>query len=159
MIKKDLYLLTAFVCSACDGEIAPEEIKLIKELNKTENLFDGVDIDSCLKTYVSEINEKGIKFINSFVSDLGNADLSENEQIKVIDVAIKMIEADNKIEYAEVKFFKKLRAALSISDERILEVMPEIEDYLLPDINASEFKFDSDIKFENINFLSLTDKP
>ena len=44
-----------------------------------------------------------------------------------------MIEADNKIVYSEVKFFKRIRNNLTISDEDILEAYPINDDYLLPD--------------------------
>ena len=45
MIGNEIYLLTAFVCSACDGSIAPEEIELVNNLTKRTNLFDGLDIE------------------------------------------------------------------------------------------------------------------
>ena len=54
------------------------------------------------------------------------------------EVDIKAIEADNRIEYAEVKFFKKIRSRLTISDEAILAEHPNKEDFLLPDINITE---------------------
>ena len=61
-----------------------------------------------------------------------------SEQMFVIDFAIKTIEADERIEYSEIKFFKKIRRRLFISDEKILEKYPNKEDYLLQDINTVE---------------------
>ena len=49
-----------------------------------------------------------------------------------------MIEADHIIQYSEVKFFKKVRNRLTVSDEAILEKLPNSEDYLLPDISAED---------------------
>ena len=62
-----------------------------------------------------------------------------------------MIEADSLIQYSEVKFFKTIRSHLSISDDAILNVMPDKEEYLLPDIKAPDFILDEDIKFAEIN--------
>lgn len=82
---------------------------------------------------------------------LSAKEFSLEEQLEIIRIAIEMIEADGLILYSEVKFFKKLRSCLNVSDEAILNVMPEKEDYLLPDIKTSEFIFDEDIKFAEIN--------
>ncbi len=158
MIGNEIYLLTAFVCSACDGSIAPEEIELVNNLTKRTNLFDGLDIENKLNSYVAQINQCGMTFINEFISTLYTADLSDEEQLKIVDIAIKTIESDAKIEYSEVKFFKKLRAALSISDDKILDRIPEIEDYLLPDIQTQEFIFDPTINFKTIDLTKIQSK-
>lgn len=69
---------------------------------------------------------------------MSNSDLTVEEELKLVGLAIQMIEADNNIEYSEVKFFKKIRSRLSVSDEQILEHYPGKENFLLPDISASE---------------------
>ena len=65
-------------------------------------------------------------------------ELNETEQLQLVSFAFKAIEADNRIEYAEVKFFKKIRSRLIISDEAILEIYPDKEDFFLPDINIAD---------------------
>ena len=69
---------------------------------------------------------------------MSKEELTEEEQLLLIALSIKMIEADSRIEYSEVKFFKKIRARLSVSDEQILEQHPNKEDFLLPDVNVTE---------------------
>ncbi|MCM1139946.1 MAG: TerB family tellurite resistance protein, partial [Muribaculum sp.] len=126
---KEIYLLTAFVCAACDGEIAPEEVALVKQLCDKSSLFGDLDVEAKLNEYVSAINEHGMRFINNFLRVLEDADLTQDEQLEVVKIAIDMIEADGQILYSEVKFFKKLRPCLNISDEAILAVLPDKEDY------------------------------
>lgn len=128
-------LKTLFCCSACDGEIAQEEIELVKQLSHNVDRFRDINVEKVLNGYVSEINHQGRFFLHRYLNELSEAVLTESEQIELIDLAVKMIEADNVIQYSEVKFFKKLRGRLSISDTAILESMPAIEDYLLPDIS------------------------
>lgn len=152
---KEIYLLTAFVCSACDGDIASEEIGYVKDLCEKTKLFDGLDIQSILNKYVDAINERGLDFINDYLRLLQDTQMSDDEQLKILEIAITMIEADNVIQYSEVKFFKKLRNRLPISDEQILAVMPDKEDYLLPDIRTEEFEFDDSINFANIDLTTL----
>ena len=155
MIRNEIYLLTAFVCSACDGSIASEEIELVYNIAKQTDLFDGLDVENKLNSYVAQINQNGMSFINDYISTLYATDLSDEEQLKIIDIAIKIIESDSKIEYSEIRFFKKLRAALSISDDMILDKMPAIEDYLLPDIQIQEFVFDMTTNFEAIDLTKF----
>lgn len=149
---KEIYLLTAFVCAACDGEIASEEVALVKELCDKSSLFGDLDVEVKLNEYVSAINTHGMRFINDFLRELENADLTENEQLEIVKIAINMIEADGQILYSEVKFFKRLRPCLNISDEAILAALPDKEDYLLPDIRINDFTLDDDIQFAEINF-------
>ena len=123
---------------ACDGEIAKEEVGMVKRLSAEYGMFADVDIESYLNRWIIAINKNGASFLKSYLNELSEADLSLSEQMFVIDFAIKTIEADERIEYSEIKFFKKIRSRLSISDEKILEKYPDKEDYLLPDVNVVE---------------------
>lgn len=77
--------------------------------------------------------------------------LNETEQLLLVSLAIKAIEADNRIEYTEVKFFKKIRSRLTVSDEAILAEHPDKEDFLLPDISIAEApQWDDNIHFSQI---------
>lgn len=148
----EIYLHTAFVCSVCDGDIAPEEIALLKDWCDKSELFGDIDVEAKLNEYVESINKYGNRFIKKFLLLLEAKDFSNEEQLEIIRIAIEMIEANDLISYSEVKFFKKLRSYLDISDNAILEVMPDKEDYLLPDIKTSDIVFDEEIKFAEIIF-------
>lgn len=152
METNELYLKTLFCCSACDGEIAPEEVSLVKRLSLNDSTFEGLDVEKILNAYVEKINEQEKIFLKDYISEVSNATLSDEEQVKLIELAIKMIEADNQILYSEVKFFKKIRNRLSVSDEIILEALPNSEDYLLPDISAEDKDFEEVGNFAKISF-------
>lgn len=135
---KKLLLKTAFCCMACDGEIAEEEIALVRKLTKQSDLFVGLDVENELNRFVAEINEQGRSFLSNFIAEIADASLSEESELQVISIAFQTIEADESIEYAEISYFKRIRAKLRISDEKILQVFPGKEDYLLPDIQSRE---------------------
>ena len=147
METNELYLKTAFCCMACDGDIAPEELELIREYTSNNELFLHLDVESKLNEYVAEINQKGVLFLK----DIANLSLTEMQELNIVRIAIQMIEADNKVEYSEVYFFKKIRLNLNISDAVILENMPGKEDYLLPDIIQNEYEFILDAAFLTID--------
>lgn len=155
METNELYLKTLFCCSACDGEIAPEEVSLVKQISLNDSTFEGLDVENTLNSYIDSINEQGSIFLKDYLSEVANSTLSNAEQVKLIELAIKMIEADNQILYSEVKFFKKIRNRLSVSDDCILEKLPDSEDYLLPDISSEDKDFEKVGNFEQIYFAEI----
>ena len=147
--NNELYLRTAFACMACDGDIAVEEIALVKKMAEQSDLFSSIDVENKLNEYVNQINKQGRSFLSTYLSDLTNAGLTEKEEFEIVRIAIKTIEADNRIEYSEISFFKKIRQRLNLSDETILAEFPEKEDYLLPDIKMPD-EMNWNVHFENI---------
>lgn len=147
--KNELFLRTAFACMACDGDIATEEIALVKQFTEQSNLFSTIDVENKLNDYVAQINKQGRVFLTTYLNDIANAKLTEKEEMQIVSIAIQTIEADNKIEYSEVSFFKKIRQRLNVSDETILAIFPDKEDYLLPDIKMPE-EMSWNVLFENI---------
>lgn len=152
MGKEELLLKTIFCCIACDGDIVAEEINMVINTCTNDKLFSNIDVEKCLNSWVSKINEKGALFLQTYLKDISSFELNEQEQLLLVSLAIKAIEADNRIDYTEVKFFKKIRARLSISDEIILSKYPDKEDFLLPDINVSE----APIWNDNTHFSQLS---
>jgi uncharacterized tellurite resistance protein B-like protein len=159
-----LLLKTAFACMACDGDIDPREINLVHKLSQEEGLFQDEELQVELNALVDEFNIDSSAFISCYFTDLKTADLSKAEQILVIKNAINTIQADEKVEYREIKFFKSIRAMLPISDEEILAVFPDIEDYLEQDIinvsyedrlKALFFDKQTSPHFNNINLVDI----
>lgn len=152
MTKDELYLKTIFCCIACDGDIAIEEVNLVRNLCAKDNIFHSVDLEKLINSWISEINEQGGMFLQSYLNELNSMALTETEQLQLVSLAIKAIEIDNHVEYAEVKFFKKIRSILTISDEAILAEHPNNEIFLLPDINVTEIpQWDYSTHFSQIS--------
>lgn len=151
MTKQELYLKTMFCCMACDGEIAQEEIDMVKGVAMQTPILEGVDVENVLNAYVYKINHNGALFLRNYLNELSEEELTSAEELQIIDLALRMIEADKRIEYSEVKFFKKIRSRVSISDEQILEQHPDKEDFLLPDIDVMEKPvWNDNVTFANI---------
>lgn len=158
-----LYLKTAFCCMACDGDIAPEEVEKIKELQQ----FKEMDVQQLLSDYLSQLKAEGNVFLKKYLDEVKTASLTEDEECELANIAIQTIEVDKSVEYNEVAFFKKIRKRLNASDEKLLTAIPENpdvidqispEDYLLPDItNEDDLSLWSDTLF-NINDVLIEPK-
>jgi uncharacterized tellurite resistance protein B-like protein len=134
-----LLLKTAFCCAASNGTIEPQEITKIKELCEKSILFKDFDFQVEINLLVNKINTRGKEFISYYFDLIKNSTLTEQEELTLIDFAIQTIRADNETDYAEIKFFKNIRHRLKISDENILAVFPDIEQFLEEDIITDSF--------------------
>jgi uncharacterized tellurite resistance protein B-like protein len=149
-----LLLKTAFCCMASDGKIVPKEVKKIKELCAESPLFIDFDFGKEINILRAKINERGSEFIKYYFDLLNNTELSEDEELSIIEFAIKTINADEVIEYSEIKFFKAMRKCLNITDEIILSIYPDLEFYLEEDIHTGS-KLDKLIN----NYLGSVELP
>lgn len=131
-----LLLKTAFCCMASDGNIDKREVELIRKMCYNSHLFSDFDFGKEIKSLLNKINERGVEFIQHYFDLLNNSNLSQQEELTIIEFAINTINADDVVEYSEVKFFKAIRRCLNISDELILEVFPELDSYLEEDIDT-----------------------
>jgi len=142
-----LLLKTAFCCMACDGHIDNKEIDTIKTLCASSPLFIDFNFTAEINTLVTKLNERGKEFISYYFELLNSTSLSEQEELLLIDFAIKTINADEN---------------LKVSDEKILSIYPDIESWLEQDIITNNYldkikddylKASSIPKFEQIQSL------
>lgn len=134
-----LLLKTAFSCMACDGDIDKREIKLIKRLHKEKKTFGDLDVNTEMDNLLVAINKNGHQFMRDYFDELTASELTEANELNLIEVAIDTIKADEKVEYSEIKFFKVIRSKLKIDNDPILEKHPDFEDYLEQDIITDSY--------------------
>ena len=134
-----LLLKTAFCCMASDGNIDNREVALIKAMCENSPLFKDFNFTEEMNSLVGKINTRGKEFISHYFALLSKSELTEKEELTLIDFAIQTINADEQVEYSEIKFFKNIRHRLKVSDENILAVYPDIEQFLEEDIVTESF--------------------
>ncbi len=122
----------AFSVMACDGEVAESEVAEMKELLCNSPYFDGLDHEVELKLAFSDIKENGLKSIQSFFQTLETSDFSERQELQILEVLIRMVQADNKIDENELIFMHNIKNRLKLlSDEKIIVHFPRHIDLLL----------------------------
>ena len=154
-----MLLLTAFSCMACDGEIAGEELSLIKELDAKDKLFGDIEVGVELKKLKEQIDKEGNQFLKRYIGELGKSELTKEQELDLLNVAFRTILADNKVEYSEVKFFKVIRSNMKkLDDEVILSGIEGIEDYFVQDDIKAGYDVLYDSYFGNVDISHLTFK-
>lgn len=136
-----ILLKTAFCCLASDGNIDKREIDLIQSIFTNFDQYKNVNLKSKINSFIELYNEKGRDFFTFYFDLLKEATFSLDEELTIIDIAIRTIQADDLIEYSEIKFFKIIRHHLKATDSQILEKFPDIEIFLEEDI-ATESIYD-----------------
>jgi hypothetical protein len=134
-----LLLKTAFCCLASDGNIDQREVILLKAVFAEKEQYKDLNFEEKLNSFIKIYNEKGKQFFTFYFDLLKESNLTEEEELAVIDIAIKTINADELIEYSEIKFFKVIRHNLKVSDEEILKSYPDIGQYLEEDIITESY--------------------
>ncbi len=134
-----LLLQSAFCCMAADGNIDNREVALVTSMCEKSGLFGNFNLQEEINDLIGKLNTSGKAFIRRYFDLLKQASLSEQEELTLIDFAIQTINADEQVEYSEIKFFKNIRHRLKISDEKILSKFPGLEQYLEEDIITESF--------------------
>lgn len=123
-----IMLNTAFAFMTCDGHIHENEINLIRKIASENSLFENFDIELELDSLITGINAVGLEFLKDYFKMLDNADLSQNEELQLVEIAIQTLLADDRLDYNEKKFFKIFRSLLTVTDKQIKENVVGITD-------------------------------
>ena len=113
---------------ACDGQIHPKEIEELKQISDGTKFLDGLDIESELNIITAEFNERKRNFFSENFKQLAAAGLDESEKLIVMDVVLRMISADDRIDDNEAKFLRALKKRLDLSDELIRQRFGEVRE-------------------------------
>lgn len=128
--KKFLFK-SAVMTMACDGNIAEEEISEIKNMVFNEIYFMGFDHEDQLKDGIDDIKVNGKVAINQYLQELNSIELNEHQEILLVEVILKIIEADNEIQTSEIKFLQLVKSKLKIEEQTLIIKFPKQIDYLI----------------------------
>lgn len=128
---QNLLLKSAISVMACDGSIDESEIAEIRNMADNEIYFMGFDIEESFETSLSYLKQNGKKAINEYLDELSQLNLNEKQELILIEVLIRTIESDKKIEDNEVKFLQMVKSKLGVSEETIITQFPQQMKYLI----------------------------
>ena len=148
-----ILLLTSVCCIACDGKIANEEVETLKKLSQ-EELFGKEDVNQILPAVMDSLSKYGYVFVKSYLDLLDKSEFSEQQALQILNVATKIIYADEIVEYDEIKFFRSIRQKLNVSDELILENVDGVEDYWLSEDVLDTNTTAIEMNFNNADYIS-----
>lgn len=124
---KKLLFKVAFCTMVCDGHIDESEIDEMKMMDKNTTFFHDIDLSEELSELISELGKKGTQVINDVFKTLKDSILNPIQELIILEVALRIINADDKHDENEIKFIHFLRAQLKLHDEEIVGRFGEID--------------------------------
>jgi len=125
-LKKMLFKV-AFCAMAADGKIMPEEIEEMKIMDKNTSYFADIDLSEELNNLIYGFEIKGKKIIEELFNELHNAELTTIQELLVLEIALRIIAADDDYDANEIKYVKLLRSKLKVHNEIIKDRFGIIE--------------------------------
>lgn len=160
---KKILFKVAFCTMACDGNIDSREVEELKSMDKNTSFFDDVDLSDELDQLVKDFKSKGTKVIEELFLDLKQTKLNPIQELIVLEVALRIINADEKHDENEIRFIHFLRSKLELHDEIIIDRFGEVA---ILHTNAysknfeyskTEFEFAESLKFPDIGDVDQID--
>jgi hypothetical protein len=124
---KKILFKVAFCTMACDGHIDKREIDELQIMDKKTSFFEAIDLSEELKQLIKDLDKKGTKVIEELFVCLRETKLNPIQELLVLEVALRIINADNKHDENEVKFIHLLRSKLELHDEIINDRFGELD--------------------------------
>lgn len=143
---KKLLFKIAFCTMACDGHIDKREIEEMKLMDTNTSFFEAIDLSDELSDLIKSLDKKGAKIIEELFENLSKSDLNAIQELIILEVALRIINADEKHDENEVKFVNLLRGKLKVHDEIINGRFGKIEI-----LYTSEYSSNISSKTDSIN--------
>jgi stalled ribosome rescue protein Dom34 len=151
---KKILFRTAFCSMACDGTIDDLEINEMKNIDKNTSYFNEIDLSKELDHLIKKINTDGKKVISELFETLRKVNLNIVQELLILEVAMRIISADDRHEKNEIKFLKLLRSKLDINTEIILDRFGNI-----PYLNNMNYKKLNANREEHLSFINSVNLP
>lgn len=116
---KRLLFKIAFCTMGCDGDIDNLEIEEMKSIDKNTSFFSDIDLSQELEALIQEYKSKGVLLVSELFEELSKIDLNSIQELIILEVALRLINADGKQDENEKRFAQHLRAHLKVHDEEI----------------------------------------
>jgi tellurite resistance protein len=128
-----LLLRAAVVAMAADGEIAESEKQELAQVANSTAYFLGFDHSKLLPDLLADEDNTSADAVARLVEAVAQAQLNDQQESILLDILLRVIEADEVVMPAERELLRALRPVLHISDALLLGHHPRLLGYLMPD--------------------------
>ncbi len=128
---KDFLFKSAVIAMACDGNIADEEINEIENIVANEIYFMGYEFEEPLQKNIEAIKINGKNAVNQFLQEITTNDLNEHQELLLVEVILKIVQADAKVEENELRFLHLAKSKLKTDEQTLIIKFPHHIDYLM----------------------------
>ena len=143
ILYQKLLFRTAMCVMTCDGEIHKSEIAEMEVSFKNTDFFRDLIFEDEISEFLEEFKKDGQSYSFNLVKQLSAASLNPVQELQIMELALRITYADNRIDENEIKFLNILKSKLNIHDEvlrnRFGEVLfLNISDAITPRVDGAK---------------------
>ena len=150
---KKLLFKTAFCVMACDGSIDDIEIQEMKKIDSNTSYFSDIDLSDELDNLINDLQNKNVKIVKRLFDSLRENTLTVTQELLILEITMRIINADNIIADNETRFLNLIRSKLDVSDQIIHErfgKIPFLKNLNYEDLELSQSDFIKEIEISEI---------
>ena len=117
-LKKMLFEI-ACATVACDGKVDEREIRELEYMDQSTTYFGDIDLSKQLALFIENFKMSPENTIANAIGRLKRETLNPVEELLVLEIALRLVYADVKIDPKEIQFVNSIRSCLSLDDEMI----------------------------------------
>ena len=152
-LKFEKLLFNTAVCvMACDGQIHESEVNELKLIAENTPYFKDLDYENELSKILSDI-KNNTNIIKQYFDLFKDAEFTPVQELLILEVVLRMMYADNRIDENEVKFIKLIKGYLKIPDQIIFERFGKV-DFLIKGYEEIDQQASSD-NFPKVEFTEM----
>jgi len=126
-----LLLQAAVMAMAVDGKIADEEKQELARMAGSMAYFLGFDHAAVLPALLADTNNFGNNAIHRLTQTIQEGNLKPRQEATLIEVLLRIVEADSVVNSAEREMLRTLRPYLKQTDTALLTRFPCLLKYML----------------------------
>tara|TARA_Y100001970_G_scaffold292427_1_gene433690 strand:+ start:1870 stop:2373 length:504 start_codon:yes stop_codon:yes gene_type:complete len=163
--KKFQSILFDVACAsmACDGRIDKSELDMLKDISENSTYFQGIDFSKKINEFKINAEKNLSKALDTIFESIKISKFDSIQELLILEVSLRIIYADVKIDPNEVDLVKKIRACLKIDDQYIIKRFGRIEFLIDKNYDFNSYKAISKSDYdktslENLYFHNSNDK-
>ena len=121
-----LLLVTAICAMSCDGDIDDKEILELRKILEVSHYFRGINKIDFAEDMLGEVTTDGHRFVGNFFKQLEEAELSSTQELLILEIILRIIQADDRLDENEIMFLRLVRAKFDVYDEIIIHRFGEV---------------------------------
>jgi len=146
---------SAMCVMACDGEIHDSEIKEMEIIFQKTPYFDKLDYHEEMQQFVESFSNDKKKIVAEYFSKLSEIVLSPVQKLQILEIVMRIIHADNRIDPNEIKFLQIIKSKLAVHDEIFFKRFGDVS-YLTGNNETEKVNLEQDSLINEIHLLDFS---
>jgi uncharacterized tellurite resistance protein B-like protein len=150
---------TVMCVMACDGEIHESEIKEVELAFQQTEYFKDLVFKDELALVINEFNQNEKKFVWDCISSFSEHSLSPVQELQVLELILRIIYADGRVDRNELEFLKIVKSHLNVSNEIFFKRFGDVDglgaNHTIEKITAKTQYFISELNLPELGELEL----